>query len=93
MGTWITEGACADQFVTAVRTVIPRGRSRRAAARAPGPALVVFRDVAVPAGNPRGAVNFNHERWMIVQQVLGKRLADQPVTREKLARAGTVPRL
>eukprot|EP01059_Diplonema_ambulator_P035425 TRINITY_DN8322_c2_g1_i1.p1 TRINITY_DN8322_c2_g1~~TRINITY_DN8322_c2_g1_i1.p1 ORF type:complete len:539 (+),score=203.45 TRINITY_DN8322_c2_g1_i1:49-1617(+) len=82
---------------------------------AAGTALVELHNVKVPVENVLGRVNqgfrcvmynFNHERWMIIAQVVasmratqdqtfkwayqrkafGKRLTDQPVIRQKLAR-------
>mmetsp|Transcript_48116 Transcript_48116/g.148518 ORF Transcript_48116/g.148518 Transcript_48116/m.148518 type:complete len:517 (+) Transcript_48116:95-1645(+) len=95
---WITEGAYADYFVTAVRTggaggggisllLIPRGEGvstsqiKTTYSTCAGTALVVFSDVKVPVENVLGSendgfklimYNFNHERWMIVNSLIGQ---------------------
>mmetsp|Transcript_73342 Transcript_73342/g.237198 ORF Transcript_73342/g.237198 Transcript_73342/m.237198 type:complete len:518 (-) Transcript_73342:83-1636(-) len=95
---WITEGAYADYFVTAVRTggkgaggisllLVERGEGvttsqiKTTYSTCAGTALVVFSDVKVPACNLLGKendgfklimYNFNHERWMIVNSLLGQ---------------------
>eukprot|EP00440_Ansanella_granifera_P038488 gb/GFBE01041764.1/.p1 GENE.gb/GFBE01041764.1/~~gb/GFBE01041764.1/.p1 ORF type:complete len:519 (+),score=146.38 gb/GFBE01041764.1/:1-1557(+) len=95
---WITEGAYADYFVTAVRTgtagaagisllLIERGEGvstsqiKTTYSTCAGTALVVLSDVVVPVTNLLGKendgfklvmYNFNHERWMICQSLLGQ---------------------
>jgi len=95
---WITEGAYADYFVTAVRTggagaggisllLIPRGEGvatsqiKTTYSTCAGTALVIFSDVKVPVENVLGKendgfklimYNFNHERWMIVNSLVGQ---------------------
>jgi len=95
---WITEGAYADYFVTAVRTggagaagismlLVERGEGvttsqiKTTYSTAAGTALVIFSDVKVPVSNLLGVendgfklvmYNFNHERWMIVNSLLGQ---------------------
>mmetsp|Transcript_28054 Transcript_28054/g.58224 ORF Transcript_28054/g.58224 Transcript_28054/m.58224 type:complete len:517 (+) Transcript_28054:13-1563(+) len=95
---WITEGAYADYFVTAVRTggagaggisllLIPRSEGvatsqiKTTYSTCAGTSLVIFSDVKVPVENVLGKegegfrlimYNFNHERWMIVNSLLGQ---------------------
>jgi len=95
---WITEGAYADYFVTAVRTggagakgisllLIERGEGvetkqiKTTYSTCAGTSLVILSDVKVPVGNLMGKkndgfrlimYNFNHERWMIVNSLLGQ---------------------
>mmetsp|Transcript_11500 Transcript_11500/g.20347 ORF Transcript_11500/g.20347 Transcript_11500/m.20347 type:complete len:516 (+) Transcript_11500:69-1616(+) len=95
---WITEGAYADYFVTAVRTgnsgaggisllLVERGEGvttsqiKTTYSTAAGTALVIMTDVLVPVSNILGKendgfklimYNFNHERWMISQSLLGQ---------------------
>mmetsp|Transcript_22484 Transcript_22484/g.43028 ORF Transcript_22484/g.43028 Transcript_22484/m.43028 type:complete len:519 (-) Transcript_22484:227-1783(-) len=95
---WITEGAYADYFVTAVRTggagakgisllLIERGEGvetkqiKTTYSTCAGTSLVILSDVKVPIGNLMGKkndgfrlimYNFNHERWMIVNSLLGQ---------------------
>jgi len=95
---WITEGAYADYFVTAVRTggagaggismlLIPRGEGvttsqiKTTYSTCAGTALVIFSDVKVPVENLLGVendgfklimYNFNHERWLIVNNLIGQ---------------------
>jgi len=95
---WITEGAYADYFVTAVRTggagakgismlLIERGEGvetkqiKTTYSTSAGTALVILSDVKVPVENLMGKTNdgfrlimynFNHERWMIVNSLMGQ---------------------
>ncbi|CAE8632725.1 unnamed protein product [Polarella glacialis] len=95
---WITEGAYADYFVTAVRTGSPgsggismllierteamnTSQIKTTYSTCCGTSLVVLNDVLVPVSNLLGKenegfklimYNFNHERWMICQSLLGQ---------------------
>uniref|UniRef100_A0A7S3WNT8 Acyl-CoA dehydrogenase n=1 Tax=Strombidinopsis acuminata TaxID=141414 RepID=A0A7S3WNT8_9SPIT len=95
---WITEGAYADYFVTAVRTgaagakgisllLVERGEGMTTSqikttySTSAGTALVIMEDMKVPVENLLGKENegfglvmrnFNHERWLIVNNLLGQ---------------------
>mmetsp|Transcript_60324 Transcript_60324/g.143708 ORF Transcript_60324/g.143708 Transcript_60324/m.143708 type:complete len:530 (+) Transcript_60324:130-1719(+) len=95
---WITEGAYADWFVTAVRTgdkggkgislvLVPRcdglstSQIKTTYSTCAGTALVILDDVKVPVENLLGVendgfklimYNFNHERWLMVNSLLGQ---------------------
>jgi len=95
---WITEGAYADYFVTAVRTggpgskglsmlLIERGEGVETKqmsttySKCCGTALVIYTNVKVPVENLMGKegegfkqvmYNFNHERWMLTNNLVGQ---------------------